>query len=234
MAVSHSGQFSLRIKLRDEARFINFHEGRNAAVVARLREWLAASRPGPLLICGDCGVGKSHLLNAACLSFEASGLEALYLSLSEAAELAPQALEGFEQFDLVCLDELEVLPASLEWQEALLHLYNRVLDGGGHLLVASRTPPGAQKWALQDLASRLRALPVMQLGLPRDEDRHAMLTARAASRGLILPDEVAGYILRRAPRDTGRLLGILEQLDDASLQHQRRLTVPFVKHILGW
>lgn len=234
MVVSHGGQFPLRIRLRDEARFVNFQAGRNAAVVARLREWLATSSAGPLLLCGDAGAGKSHLLNAACLSFEQEGLEALYLSLSEAAALAPEALEGFECFDLVCLDELEALPGTLEWQEALLHLYNRILDGGGHLLIASRTPPASDDWLLADLASRLRAVPVLQLALPRDEDRHAMLTARASSRGLILPDEVAGYILRRAPRDTGRLLGILDQLDEASLQHQRRLTVPFVKHILGW
>lgn len=234
MVVSHGGQFPLRIRLRDEARFVNFHAGRNAAVVARLREWLATSPAGPLLLCGDAGAGKSHLLNAACLSFEQEGLEALYLSLSEAAALAPEALEGFECFDLVCLDELEALPGSLAWQEALLHLYNRILDGGGHLLIASRTLPASGDWLLADLASRLRAAPVLQLALPRDEDRHAMLTARASSRGLILPDEVAGYILRRAPRDTGRLLGILDRLDEASLQHQRRLTVPFVKHILGW
>lgn len=234
MVVSHDGQFSLRIKLRDEARFANFHEGRNGAVVSRIQSWLELENPEPMLLCGDSGVGKSHLLNAACLAFEQQGLDALYLSLSEAAALAPEALEGFERVDLLCLDELEALPATAEWQEALLHLYNRVLDSGGHLLVASRTPPGTQSWALADLGSRLRALPVVQLGLPRDEDRHAMLTARASSRGLILPDEVAGYILRRAPRDTGELLGILERLDDASLQHQRRLTVPFVKHILGW
>lgn len=234
MAVSHDAQFSLRIKLRDEARFANFHEGRNGAVVTRIQSWLATPGPEPMLVCGDSGVGKSHLLNAACLSFEEQGMDALYLSLSEAAALAPQALEGFERFQLVCLDELEALPATPDWQEALLHLYNRVLDSGGHLLIASRIPPGAQSWALADLASRLRALPVVQLALPRDDDRHAMLTARASSRGLVLPDEVAAYILKRAPRDTGQLLGILEQLDDASLQHQRRLTVPFVKDILGW
>jgi len=113
--------------------------------------------------------------------------------------LAPQALEGFERFDLVCLDELEALPATPEWQEALLHLYNRVLDSGGHLLIASQTPPAAQNWALADLASRLRALPVVQLALPGMKIAMRCSLPRASSRGLILPDEVAGYILKRAP-----------------------------------
>jgi len=234
MSVSHAGQMSLRLKLRDEAGFENFLEARNAQAVARIREWLEAPAPEPLLICGDAGSGKSHLLNAACLSRESAGSGGLYLSLHEAASFSPEAIEGFEAFDLICLDELEALPSTHDWQEALLHLYNRVLDSGGHLLLASRSPPAGQEWVLPDLASRLRAVPVVQLARPRDAELHAMLRARASGRGLDMPDEVAAYILKRARRDTGVLVGILERLDEASLQHQRRLTVPFVKHILGW
>lgn len=229
-----SAQMSLRLKLRDEASFGNFHLGRNALAVDRLRRWLVTAAPEPLVVCGESGSGKSHLLNAACLAVKAEGGSALYLSLHEAAALPAAAVEGFEDSGLVCLDELEALPSASEWQEGVLHLYNRVRDAGGHLLLASRSPPAAQKWTLPDLASRLRSLSVVQLALPRDDDLQALLTARAKGRGLVMPEEVAAYILKRARRDTGVLLGILDKLDEASLRHQRRLTVPFVKHILGW
>jgi chromosomal replication initiation ATPase DnaA len=39
--------------------------------------------------------------------------------------------------------------------------------------------------------------------------------------------------LRRFPRDMSRLGRLLDQIDDASLSAQRRLTVPFVRGILG-
>jgi DnaA family protein len=58
--------------------------------------------------------------------------------------------------------------------------------------------------------------------------------ARAEQRGLVMGDEVAGFILRRAPRRLGELLGILDCLDENSLQAQRRLTIPFVKSVMGW
>ncbi|KAA8985272.1 MULTISPECIES: DnaA regulatory inactivator Hda [Gammaproteobacteria] len=227
-------QFPLRIRLRDEAGFANFHAGSNGAVVERLQAWPVSADAGSLVLCGDAGAGKSHLLNAVCLAAESAGLQPVSLSLREAAALAPEALQGFEGFDPVCLDDLDGLPADPAWQEALLHLFNRVQDAGGRLLIASRQPPAALDWALPDLASRLRALPVWQLALPDDDQRAAMLRARAENRGLAMPEEVTRYILRRAPRDPGQLLGLLDHLDEASLQQQRRLTVPFVRQVLGW
>lgn len=227
-------QFPLRIRLRDEAGFDNFHAGINETVAQRLREWVSDSGARSALICGDSGAGKSHLLNAVCLAAEAEGQHPVSLSLREAAALAPEALQGFEGFDPVCLDDLEALPADRDWQEALLHLFNRVLDADSRLLIASRQPPAALSWSLPDLASRLRALPVWQLALPDDDQRAAMLRARAHHRGLDMPGEVTRYILRRAPRDPGELLALLDRLDEASLQQQRRLTVPFVRQVLGW
>ncbi|XOZ34719.1 DnaA regulatory inactivator Hda [Halomonadaceae bacterium KBTZ08] len=227
-------QFPLRIRLRDEAGFHNFQAGSNESVVHRLQSWAVSRAPASVVLCGDAGSGKSHLLNAVCLTAEADGQQPVSLSLREAAALAPEALQGFEGFDPVCLDDLEALPADPAWQEALLHLFNRVQDAGGRILIASKQPPAALSWILPDLASRLKALPVWQLALPDDDQRAAMLRARAENRGLAMPEEVTRYILRRAPRDPGELLGLLDRLDEASLQQQRRLTVPFVRQVLGW
>ena len=49
-----------------------------------------------------------------------------------------------------------------------------------------------------------------------------------------MTDEVASFIMRRAPRRLGELLAILDSLDENSLQAQRRLTIPFVKTVMGW
>ena len=67
-----------------------------------------------------------------------------------------------------------------------------------------------------------------------DEGKQQMLKMRAERRGLHLPDEVARYILSRGARGMGELFAALEQLDQASLQAQHRLTIPFVKRVMGW
>jgi regulatory inactivation of DnaA Hda protein len=59
------------------------------------------------------------------------------------------------------------------------------------------------------------------------------MIARAAARGMEMPADVATYILSRASRDTAELFTLLNRLDDASLQEQRKLTIPFVKSVLG-
>ncbi|MDX1589833.1 MAG: DnaA regulatory inactivator Hda [Oleiphilaceae bacterium] len=227
-------QLPLRVTLRDEATLENFHGEHNRQALDRVQQYLHAGEPGALVLCGAAGAGKSHLLNAICLDSEARGHSALCLSLSEARHLPAEALLGLEQFQRVCLDDLQLLPADPLWEEALFHLHNRVLDAGGQLWLASPEPPAALPWQLPDLASRLNAATVIRLRSPQDDDRLQLLQARAGSRGLVLGEEVARYILRRAPRDTASLLTLLDRLDEASLRNQRRLTIPFVKSVMAW
>ena len=66
-----------------------------------------------------------------------------------------------------------------------------------------------------------------------DAGRLQVLQLRAQGRGFELPDETGVYLLRRYPRDLPALCGLLERLDQASLVAQRRLTIPFVKAVLG-
>ncbi|MGI9305574.1 MAG: HdaA/DnaA family protein, partial [Gammaproteobacteria bacterium] len=75
--------------------------------------------------------------------------------------------------------------------------------------------------------------PVFRLHLLDDEQKLATLRARAAHLGLELPLEAAEYLMKNCPRDLGRLLGIVDELDHASLAAQRRITVPFIKSVLG-
>jgi DnaA family protein len=65
-----------------------------------------------------------------------------------------------------------------------------------------------------------------------EPEQIAALQLRAQLRGLELPDETAQFMLRRLPRDMAHLYDFLDQLDQASLIAQRRLTVPFVKEVL--
>ena len=66
-----------------------------------------------------------------------------------------------------------------------------------------------------------------------DDQKQAALQFRARARELELNDEVAAYIIQRLPRDMNELFWQLNRLDHASLAEQRKLTIPFVKKILG-
>ncbi|UAW97537.1 DnaA regulatory inactivator Hda [Halopseudomonas nanhaiensis] len=229
-------QLPLGIKLRDEATFASFHVGPNVAAVAAVR---ALTTPADVTVSqvylwGAPGSGRSHLLQAACHEAAGVGALAMYLPLREILAHDQSIFEGMEQFDLLCLDQLEVLAGDEAWEEALFHLYNRLVEQGGKLLLAADASPRTLGIGLPDLASRLGWGVVFQLHSLDDEDKQQMLQLRASLRGLQLSDEVARYILSRGARGMGELFAVLERLDQASLQAQHRLTIPFVKRVMGW
>lgn len=230
-------QLPLSVKLSDEATFSNFFAGPNEQAV-RAVQALADLHASPadcsLYLWGAPGSGRSHLLQAACHQMAEAGGLAMYLPLADMIEHGPALLEGMEAVDLLCLDELDALVGQARWQEALFHLYNRLREQGGRLLLSASAPPRNMAFDLADLTSRLGWGLVFQMQPLDDQSKQEVLKLRAEGRGLQLTDEVARYMLNRGARGMGELFAALEKLDQASLQAQHRLTIPFVKRVMGW
>jgi DnaA-homolog protein len=230
-------QLPLGVRLRDDATFANYYPGANAAAlgyVERLCEPEAGWTESLIYLWGGAGVGCSHLLQAACLRFEQLNEPAVYLPLRELVDYGPPILDNLEQYELVCLDDLDAVAGRRDWEEALFHLFNRLRDSGRRLLLSAACSPRELAVGLPDLQSRLTLALVFQLQSLSDEDKLRALQLRASRRGLQLSDEVGRFILTRGTRSMSALFELLERLDQASLQAQRKLTIPFLKETLGW
>jgi DnaA family protein len=225
-------QLPLGIALRVGADLEGFHAGANAQALRAVEG--IASDPGEAFVYlwGPAGVGKSHLLQAACGAAGRASRRAGYLPLAGIGELGPAILEGWEHLDLVCLDDLEAVAGNPDWEQALFHLFNRLRDENHQLLVAARNSPAANGIQLADLASRLTSGLTVRMEPLGDDDLLAALALRAERLGLELPEDTARYLLRRFRRDMRHLCDLLDRLDQASLAAQRRLTVPFVRGVL--
>jgi DnaA-homolog protein len=222
-------QLPLRVRLRDSARFENFVADGNREVLELLAA-PGARAPRVLWLWGRAGTGKTHLLQATCAAASERGLGAAYLDLAQAPDSAH--LEGWESLDIVCLDGLDAVAADPAWNAALFRLYTLLQDGAGRLVVASNAPPASLPVVLPDLRSRLLAASVHHLSELDEPGQCAALQRRAAARGLELTDEAALYLVHRLPRDLHSLFGMLDELDQASLVAQRRLTIPFLRQAL--
>lgn len=228
MSSGASRQLPLRIGLDDETTFANFQPGANKGVVQVLRE----GHEPFLYLWGAAGTGKTHLLQALCHQ-AAPGTVAAYLPLGEAVDLSPELLDSLAGIDLLCIDDVQLIAGRAPWEHALFHLYNRMREAGAAMVAAGDVPPSALGFGLADLRSRLTWGPVFQLSPLDDGDKAAVLQMRARARGLELPGAVADYLMRRCPRDMHNLMALLARLDRAALAAQRRLTVPFVRQVLG-
>ena len=226
-------QLPLGIQLKSAARFANFIAGPNDELLDQLQR-LANGRGEPFfLVWGSAGSGKSHLLQAVCHQAGGQGRTVIYLSLRDYSSLQPELLDGWEGYDLVCLDDMDAIAGQRRWEEALFYLYNRIRERGSSLVVSSKSAPGQLRLCLPDLRSRLGWGLIYQLKSLDDQQRLQALQLRARQRGCEMPDETGRYLMRRLPRNMPALFELLDQLDEASLVAQRKLTVPFVKSVLG-
>jgi len=228
-----SVQLPLGLSLNDSATFENFVAGPNAAAFSAVHACAGGDEPSVLYLWGAPGAGRTHLLQAACHAAARRGAQVAYLPLEQVETFSVEVCEGMEAMSLVCVDDVERVAGRDDWEQALFNLFNRVRDGGGHLLFAAAASPRAAGLRLPDLISRLGAGPVFRLEELDDAGKCRALSLRARERGLELPEEAARFLLRHYPRDLQALLGLLERLDHASLAAQRRLTVPFIKETLG-
>lgn len=225
-------QLALAIKLKDEATLTDFNWQGNELLQQQLHYILSQNKEKFLYIWGSKGSGKSHLLQACCQAIHPTQ-SAVYLPLDLLKEWGPQTIEGIEEQDLICIDNIDAIAKDQAWEEALFHLYNKIKDQEKSLLIISGSqPPAHSAIGLADLRSRLAFGLIFQVHELSDEEKINTLKLHAKKRGFDLPEPVSQFLLSRCSRNMHDLHLMLNRLDDASLASQRKITIPFVKETL--
>ncbi len=225
-------QLTLPVQLPQAATFDNFFPEHNQVLLAQLKTILTVPSQ-IILLWGDNGCGLSHLCQACCHAASEQDLTTAYIPLKNHAEFSPDVLEDLAVLQVVCVDDVDAIAGSAEWELALFNLYIAAKQSGCCLVMTSHTAPAAMAISLADLKSRLGGSLVYRVQPLSDEAKHQVLRQRAAQHGMQLPAEVAEYLLHHYSRDMHALTQLLTTLDTASLSAQRRLTIPFVKQIIA-
>jgi len=191
----------------------------NDAAVRMIELW--PKWPGPAIgVVGPTHSGKSHLalIWAERASARRIPLEQLTTSDLEAGLSTPlwddRHADG--QFD----------------EDALFHLLNLAKEENGAVLLTSNIPPAKWKVALPDLASRLKALPVAEIGEPDDALLEAILIKRFSDLGIDAEPAVMRFLLARIERSYLAAHVVSEALGRQTLATHRRVTVPLAAETL--
>jgi DnaA family protein len=225
-------QLQLSLNLRDDAIFDNFHIDENDQIVRALISFLTTRAEQFIYCYGESGSGRTHLLQACCHLAREQGKTAFYLSLSQHTDFSADILRELEQYEVVCIDDVDAIVGDSAWEEALFHFYNRARDNGTVLLVSAQSVPRQLNCLLPDLQSRLSWGVVLEIKNLPDSGKIQALQMRADLRGFHLSDEVAQYLVYHYSRNMRDLFEMLKKLDHASLAAKRKITIPFLKSII--
>lgn len=226
-------QIPLALRWPAPQRFDTYVAGDNAAAMTLVERAAEGTDSAWVFASGSAGCGKTHLLIAACAAASAQGRSAQYLSLAKLPDDRAQAIRSLGGSDLLALDDVGAIAGNRDAEHALFDLYNRSKAEKSTLLFAAAAAPAQLGITLPDLVSRLSSCTQATLKPLDDAARREALRQRAQARGLVLDEVVLDWLFARTQRDLGSLTALIERLDRESLAAKRRITVPFLRQLLG-
>lgn len=174
-----------------------------------------------LALVGPEGAGKSHLA-------------AIWADIAGARRVSARALGETDLPAALATGALVIEDATTPLDErALFHLLNLMRQQEASVLITARSLPSAWRVDLADLASRLRAVPAVELHTPDDALLRAVLVKQFADRQLAIDESVIGYLATRIERSFAGARAAVEALDREALRQKRPVTRALAAQLLS-
>jgi DnaA family protein len=226
-------QLPLHFEFRANQTFSDFFPGTNHEIVTHLQQCVAGLGEQQIFLWGQPGLGKTHLLQACCHQAQQQNINSFYFDLANAELPDPAILDGLDEYDVVCFDNIECIAGNAVWELAFFNFFNQHRDRGHKLIVSACSAPNAIAIQLADLKTRLNWGLTLKIQPLTDSDRIAALIFKADQMGFEIAPQAGRFLLTHYDRDLAGLWALLEKLDKASLAAKRKLTIPFLKQILN-
>lgn len=210
----------LALPFLESARLYRVEDFCAAPSNAPAREWLNQSGAwsnGRLVLWGEAGCGKTHLLHVWAQTHTAQVIE----GAGWRGFIRPQGP--------IAIDDADLAPDP----SALLHLLNAAAEENMPVLMAARQPPTRMDYKLADLTSRLRASAYVEIRAPEDELLDALLIRLAADRQLNLPPTVHNLLRLYLPRTPGFYREAIARLDRLAMDRGMRITRTMTTEMLA-
>ena len=195
-----------------------------------------AEAPGkaynPLLIYGDSGLGKTHLLHAIGHYVRSlfSGARVRYVSSEEFTNEFINAIRDdkaatfqrrYRDVDVLLIDDIQFLEGKIQTQEEFFHTFNTLHNANKQIVVSSDKPPKMLDQFEDRMVSRFEWGLITDIQPPDLETRIAILRKKAAQERLSAPPEVLEYIGSKISTNIRELEGALIRVTAfASLNRQ--------------
>ena len=225
-------QLPLHFEFRANQTFKDFFPGVHHEIVTHLQQCVAGLGEQQIFLWGKSGQGKSHLLQACCHKAQKQNLSSFYFDLSVAQLPDTSMLNGLDEYDVVCFDNIERIAGNGIWEQAFFNFFNQHRDRGHKLILSASSAANDIPIQLVDLKTRFNWGLSLKIQSLTDSDQIEALIFKANQMGFEIAPQAGRFLLTHYSMDLTSLWALLEKLDKASLAAKRKLTIPFLKQIL--
>jgi chromosomal replication initiator protein len=223
--------------------FVTGPGNRLAHAAAREMAQSAGAGFNPLVIHSAIGLGKTHLLegighalrqshpnlNVAQVTAEAftnSFLDAMRTGGLNNFRARYRSVGG------LIVDDVHFLAAKRATQDEFLHTFNALIDKGAPIILAADLHPRLISRLTDELVTRFLGGMVVKIERPDLATRQAILLARAATRGVNVPETVVTYIADHLRSSVRELEGALNTVIAQAVLTGKRLDLSLAKSAL--
>jgi DnaA family protein len=199
----------------------------NQELLRSINQLFLDEKSSEVFIYGNSGQGKTHILQGAVLKALEMDKNAVYIDCSES--FPEHILDLVDQIDFISFDNVHLI--SSENQEVFFDLYNRARQTQIFILVSGDSLPSDLE-VMKDIKTRLSLAAVYKLEELNDELIMSVIDSQMSQRNLSVNSNVYEYLFKNYSRDLKVLLSTLNDLDTASLQSKKPISIPFVKKFL--
>ena len=197
----------------------------------------------PLFIYGGVGLGKTHLMQAAChyISEMHKNLKLFYTTSESFTNELINAIqnrttqrfrEKYRNVDVLLIDDIHFIAGKESTQEEFFNTFNALYDGHKQIVLSSDRPPKTIPGLEERLVSRFEWGLVTDIQPPDFETRIAILKKKAERNAAELPDDILYYIADIIKTNIRELEGALIKVIAYSALENKKISLELVKDIM--
>lgn len=177
----------------------------------------------PLLIYGESGLGKTHLLYAIAnvIKEQHPNFKIVYCKGDEFTnEMIYAIKEGknvefrnkYRNADLFLMDDIQFIAGKDQTQDEFFHTFNTLFESKKQIVLTSDRPPEEMNRLEERLKTRLQWGLLADIKPPDYETRVAIIQNKAATQGVTLPDDVVDYVAENITSNVRQLEGTINRI----------------------
>ena len=198
----------------------------------------------PLLIHGDSGLGKTHLLRAIAhyVNSHYPAYKVRYVTSETFLNEFVQAIRNstqpdfkllYRSNDVLLVDDIQFMEGKDGLQEEFFHTFNDLLQNGAQIVLSSDRSPDAIPTLEDRLRSRFKSGLITDIQPPDLVTRLAILEKKAESASIEIPSEVLSFIAENVTDSIRELEGALIKVTAYANITGQQCSYELAKHVLA-